>query len=647
LLLLKGERTGTGPAGSRAPAEADGPSGATEEPPRPSDNRLPYMPGIDALRAIAVLAVFFYHVGAGWMPGGFLGVDVFFVISGYLITALLLSEFGRRGHISVIAFWLRRARRLLPAVAVMIAATLLLAAIVVPEEIDRLRGDALASLFYVNNWHLILAHQSYFQQFGRPSLFLHLWSLSVEEQFYLLWPLCFAAGMSLLGRRRLVLGVIAGALLSTLLMIILFDPSNTNRVFLGTDTRAVGLLLGVALALAWHPNDLRAAAGRRAGLILDAIGLFALAMIVNDFVNVYDFQSSLYHGGFLLLALWTTLLVGVLAHPAAHLGRVLSFRVLGERPLLWLGVRSYSFYLYHWPILALTRPGLDVPLHGPLLVTLQLGATLVLADLSYRYVEQPFRHRRDSAKAPSWLVPGRVALAAGVLASVLVIGWSGIVPTGGESGVGAAQAQGPARVVLGDNGKSGGALRPGDQPQQQQQPVTQSDQGAASQAPGPGVGGPAAPKVLAIGDSVMRGAAADLVKRLGGDVVVDAEEGRQPSTYASVIDAYRTEGKLASTVVVQLGNNGPVWYADLTALRSALAGVPHVYLVNVEVPRSWQDEVNSELASFLKSWPQATLVDWHDTVSGDIGGLTYDGIHLKPAGQQLYTNLIRKALQSG
>ena len=177
--------------------------------------------------------------------------------------------------------------------------------------------------------------------------------------------------------------------------------------------------------------------------------------------------------------------------------------------------------------------------------------------------------------------------------------------------------------------------------------MTQSDQGAAPQPSGPGVGGPAAPKVLAIGDSVMRGAATDLVKGLGGDVVVDAEEGRQPSTYASVIDAYRKEGKLAPTVVVQMGNNGPVYYADLTALRSALAGVPRVYLVNVEVPRSWQDEVNSELAMFIKGWPQATLVDWHTTVSGDIGGLTYDGIHLKPAGQQLYTNLVRKALQSG
>src|SRR4051812_13975229 len=288
---------------------------------RPQDKRLPYMPGIDALRAIAVLAVFFYHVNTGgWMSGGFLGVDVFFVISGYLITALLLSEYRRAGHLDVLRFWMRRARRLLPAVAVMIAVTLVLAAIVIPGDVPSLRGDALASLFYVNNWHLILSDQSYFEQFARPSLFLHLWSLSVEEQFYLLWPLAFAAGMKLLGRKRLLLGALAGAGLSTLLMIILFSPASPNRDFYGTDTRAVGLLLGVALAMVWHPSRLRPITGTGARWILDGVGVLALAMILRTFLEVHDFDPSLYHGGFLLLAFWTALLVGVLAHPAARLG---------------------------------------------------------------------------------------------------------------------------------------------------------------------------------------------------------------------------------------------------------------------------------------------------------------------------------------
>jgi peptidoglycan/LPS O-acetylase OafA/YrhL len=561
------------------------------------------MPGIDALRAVAVLAVFFYHTGAGWMPGGFLGVDVFLVISGYLITALLLSEVRSTGHLNVGRFWLRRARRLLPAVGVMIAVTLLVAALLVPEDIADLRGDALASLGYVNNWHLILSDQTYFEQFERPSLFLHLWSLSVEEQFYLLWPLLFAAGLALFGRRRLLLGVLAGALASTLLMILLFDPGHDPlRVFYGTDTRAVGLLIGVALALVWHPNDLRRSAGPGAGWILDAVGVLALAFILWDFLGIHDFDPGLYRGGFLLLAIGTGLLLAVLAHPAARLGAI-----LGNAPMLWLGLRSYSFYLWHWPVLALTRPGIDVDLWNPLLVALQLAATLVLADLSYRYVEQPFRQKRDAPAAPPWLPIGRPALAAGVVAIVLFIGWSGVV-SGGGAGRGAELAEA-------------------------------AEEGETTEATG------RVPEVLAIGDSVMVGAAGTLERRLGPGAVVDASEGRQPMDYPEVVDTYRQAGKLPDAVVVQIGNNGPVFSEDMERLREALAGVPSVYLVNVEVPRSWEGEVNEQLAEAVGEWPEATLLDWYGIAAGD-SDLTYDGVHLTPEGQREYGDLIAGAVSS-
>jgi peptidoglycan/LPS O-acetylase OafA/YrhL len=581
---------------------------------RPQDHRLPYMPGIDALRAIAVLAVFFYHVSTGgWMPGGFLGVDVFFVISGYLITALLLSEYRRAGHLDVLRFWLRRARRLLPAVAVMIAVTLVAAAIFTPGDVSGLRGDAVASLFYVNNWHLVLSDQSYFQEFARPSLFRHLWSLSVEEQFYLLWPLVFAAGMTLFGKRRLLIGVLAGAVASTVLMIILFDPSgDSSRVFYGTDTRGVGLLLGVALAMVWHPSRLRPITGRGARWILDGVGVLALVMIVRTFLDVRDFDPGLYRGGFLMLAVWTALLVAVLAHPAARLGRV-----LGNPPLVWLGLRSYSFYLWHWPVLALTRPGIDVPMHGPLLVALQLGVTLALADLSYRYVEQPFRQRRDSKAAPSWLGVGRPALAAGVAATVIIVGWSGLVSGGKTPGLQAELANAKARSgATGSNVGGGGVIRPSRDP----------------------------PEVLAIGDSVMAGAAGTLRREFGGDAIVDAMESRQPTDYPAIVDRYRDAGLLPDHVVVQIGNNGPVWYDELAALREALAGVDHVYLVNVEVPRSWEGEVNSELDEFVGEWPQATVLDWH-SAAADNADLTYDQIHLTPDGEALYASLITHAIK--
>src|SRR5215204_2707638 len=310
---------------------------------RPQDHRLPYMPGIDALRAIAVLAVFFYHVSTGgWMPGGFLGVDVFFVISGYLITALLLGEYRRAGHLNVLRFWLRRARRLLPAVAVMIAVTLVVAAILTPGDISGLRGDALASLSYVNNWHLVLSDQSYFQEFARPSLFRHLWSLSVEEQFYLLWPLVFAAGMTLFGKRRLLIGVLVGAVASTVLMIILFDPSgDAARVFYGSDTRAVGLLLGVALAMVWHPSRLRQITGRGARWILDGAGVLALVMILRFFLDAHDFDPGLYRGGFLMLAFWTAPArgrAGAPRGPARKGARQSAARVAGPAELQLLPV---------------------------------------------------------------------------------------------------------------------------------------------------------------------------------------------------------------------------------------------------------------------------------------------------------------------
>jgi peptidoglycan/LPS O-acetylase OafA/YrhL len=395
---------------------------------RPQDHRLPYMPGIDALRAIAVLAVFAYHAGVGWMPGGFLGVDVFFVISGYLITSLLLAEYRRGGHISLGRFWVRRARRLLPAVGVLIAATMVVAAIVEPERIDALRGDALASLTYVANWHFIFDHQSYFEQFQRPSLFRHLWSLSVEEQFYLFWPLVFAAGMKLGGRRRLLVGVLAGALASVALAWVLFDPQDASRVYYGTDTHAVGLLLGVALALVWGPWDLRRGSpGRWTGPVLDAVGVLALGYVVLSFLEVHDYDLGLFHGGYLWLALCTAILIGVLAHPAARLGGMLA-----RPPMVWLGLRSYSFYLWHWPVLALTRPGIDVSMPRGFLIPLQLLAVLALAELSYRFVERPFRRPRRAAEGGSSGREryGRPVLLAGVLAVVFLVGWSGIVSSG-------------------------------------------------------------------------------------------------------------------------------------------------------------------------------------------------------------------------
>jgi peptidoglycan/LPS O-acetylase OafA/YrhL len=592
---------------------------------RPQDKRLPYLPGIDALRALAVLAVFFYHAGLGWMPGGFLGVDLFFVISGYLITSLLLSEYRRGGHIRLGQFWLRRAKRLLPAVGVFIAVTMIVAAIVTPEDISQLRGDAVASLFYVANWHFIFAHQSYFEQFQRPSLFRHLWSLSVEEQFYLFWPLAFAAGMTLFGRRRLLVGVIAGALASVLLAWILFDPGGDNsRLYYGTDTHAVGLLAGVALALVWSPLGVRRqSVGRLVGPMLDAIGVLALGYIVLSFLHVHDYDLGLYHGGYLTLAIVTAVLLAVLAHPAARLGRL-----IGQPPMLWLGLRSYSFYLWHWPVLVLTRPGIDVSIPRGVLVPLQLLAVLALADLSYRFVELPFRGKTKMPGLPdNWLRAGRPALLVSVAAVVVLVGWSGLA--GSETqhlqpGLATASTETFARVNVraaprrsatghrGANGKEAG------------------------QPP---------PRIVAFGDSVMIGAKEQLAARLGSRFSMNAKISRQADEFIALARRLKAGGSHPDDLIIQMGNNGPLYSGEMEKLRKATSNAKQIFLINDHAPVDWVGQSNSEIAEAAETWPHTTLIDWAATAKSR-DGLTWDGLHLTPTGAGIYTRLIAAAVHA-
>jgi peptidoglycan/LPS O-acetylase OafA/YrhL len=593
---------------------------------RPLDKRFPYLPGIDALRALAVLAVFFYHSSVGWMPGGFLGVDVFFVISGYLITSLLLREFRRGGHVRLGRFWLRRARRLLPAVGVLIAVTMIVAAIVEPDRIDQLRGDAIASLAYFANWHFILGHQSYFEQFQRPSLFTHLWSLSVEEQFYLFWPLVFAAGMKLFGRGRLLLGVVAGALASVVLAWILFDPgSDASRVYYGTDTHAVGLLAGVALAMVWSPIELRRRrTGPLVGPILDVVGVLALAYILLSFLHVHDYDLALWHGGYLWLALVTALLLAVLAHPAARLGGL-----LGQAPVLWLGLRSYSFYLWHYPVLMLTRPGLDVSLPRGVLVPLQLLAVLALADLSYRFVELPFRGKAKLPALPEgWLRVARPALLVGVLAIVALIGWSGLFAASNRR-IDAAAAStasfarvsarpvptGPDRISAG-----GGA----------------GNRGRAASSP-------PSPRIVALGDSVMIGAKDKLAARLGPGFSMSAEVGRQAGDFVAIAQRLKREGHHPQALIIQMGNNGPLYGDEMEDLRKATSEVGQLFLIDDHAPVSWVGESNHALAEAARDWPHTTMIDWKP-VADSHEDLLWDGIHLTPGGAGLYARLVSAAV---
>ena len=350
---------------------------------------LPYSPGLDGLRAVAVTCVLVFHDGLPWSPGGFIGVDLFFVISGFLITSLLLVDFDRRGRVGLGEFYLRRARRLLPALYLLLAAVTMYCALFLRGELESLRGQVLSAIAYVTNWYFIVVHQSYFQALGRPPLLLHLWSLAVEEQYYIVWGLVLAIVLPRLGRRRrpLAIGLLVGIVVSTVLMAALYDPfGDPSNVYYGTITHAAPLLVGSLLALYWSPLRLRTTITAGAVSMLDVVGVLALVGFIWFVVNASESATWMYRGGFLVVALLGAVLIAVAVHPASRVGKA-----LGWSPVLWVGVRSYSIYLWHWPVFMLTRPKLDVPLTGVALLVVRLAITLALADLAYRFVETPIR----------------------------------------------------------------------------------------------------------------------------------------------------------------------------------------------------------------------------------------------------------------
>ena len=595
----------------------------------PYRSELPYAPGLDGVRAIAVAAVLLYHGRLAWLPGGFLGVDVFFVLSGYLITSLLLAQHRRTGRINLGQFWLGRARRLLPAAILVIAVCLAVGVLFLRADLAKIRSDALASLLYVNNWHQILASDSYFAAFSRPSLLQHYWSLSVEEQFYLVWPLVLAGGLAISRRRWVVCGAIVAATISVALMALLYHSgTDPSRVYYGTDTRAAPLMIGSIMAFGWPFGLMRTRTGRHAPAVLDGVGLAALVALVLAMHSWQYFDPFLYHGGFLTVALLAAALIAVAVHPASTVGLV-----LGTRPLRWIGQRSYGIYLWHWPVMALTRPGIDLTWSTWILVPMQIAITLVLATLSYRYVEMPVRRGRAWRSLRGWLarIRPRQRLVAGTAAAVVACGVIAIVAlvpvTPARSPLASlASAATPTPVVHANGGGPASVA------------VVAAGRRGSSSHPRPIVGG-----VLAVGSSVMLAAEPVLQHRLHASV--DAVVGRSNAAIIGRLQFYRHAATLPPNVVVQIGDNGPVFGSTIARLRAALRGVPHVVLVNVREPEaSWEGEVNAALVRSARSWPEAIVADWRSASANQ--ALLWDGVHPDPAGQAVYANVVARSLDA-
>jgi peptidoglycan/LPS O-acetylase OafA/YrhL len=362
--------------------------------PEPVQRSRRYMPGLDGLRAIAVLGVIAFHLEWDWAQGGLLGVGVFFTLSGYLITDILLNQV-RRGGIELVPFWLARARRLLPALFVMLVLVTAWVTVIGPHQPGDFRTAVLSAAGYVNNWWLILHDVSYFARFEAPGPLNHLWSLSIEEQFYIVWPFLLMLGTRLFVeakgasalRPRLAVLTLAFAFVSAILMAVLYHPSlDPSRVYYGTDTRAQELLFGAALAMVWPSRQLRSRIRPRARLTVELAGVAGLATIALMLWQTSEFDPFLYRGGFALLAIGTALAVASLTHPASRLGPI-----VGCLPMRWIGERSYGIYLWHFPVIVLTSP--SGPHEADLLRSLyQLALIFAIAELSWRYVENPIRH---------------------------------------------------------------------------------------------------------------------------------------------------------------------------------------------------------------------------------------------------------------
>jgi peptidoglycan/LPS O-acetylase OafA/YrhL len=631
--------------------------------------RVPYVPALDGLRAIAVIAVLLYHANLGWIPGGFLGVEIFFVISGYLITLLLVSEHEQSGKLSFRRFWFRRARRLLPAVFALLLVVSLTVVLFVREQAARTRGDVVAGLTYTTNWYLTFTNSSYFESFGRPPMLQHLWSLAVEEQFYLVWPLVLAFLLWSCKRRpeRMVVPMLAMVVVSTVLMAVLYNPADPSAVYYGTDTRAAGLILGAAFALFWRPGYLDRGPVAARGRTLDLVGLAGLAVLALIMATMGDQDALLYRGGFLVVGIATLACIAMATHPGSLMSRFLSIR-----PIVWVGTRSYAIYLWHWPVYVLTRPGIDVPWSPGFTLVVRLVITGVLAELSYRLIESPIRNgairrwltrlyrargeeRRRRLRTTRWVT-------AGIVAAILV------------SIVGLAEARPQASAVQRSIEAGQSALA-----STQTSIASSPDQGVAPEAsvvtvatttiPGATTAAPAsvapaatppttaapttvpttAPPVhpigtIAVGDSVMLGAAPQLKGVLGDDSYIDARVGRQFREAVSMVDAWAASGQLGNTVIVHLGNNGTVDADTVDAVLDRLGNVPKVLVVNVRVDRAWQDSVDAILAARVPAHKNAALVDWFAASDGHPEYFYDDQTHLRPAGAQAYAAMIKAAL---
>ena len=629
---------------------------------------LTYIPSLDGIRALSVLAVIVYHANKLWLPGGFLGVEVFFVISGYLITLLLLAESEKSGTVSLKQFWLRRARRLLPALWVVVLGVVVFAALFQREILGTLRGDVIAALFYGFNWFQVWVGTSYFTSFEFVPL-RHLWSLAVEEQFYLIWPVVMLV-VAKFGKRRLPIVSAVFVLIAVALAVytgVVYQPgvistiadtpeqfmslfgqsvSRVDYLFLGTITRSSGLLLGAALAIWWRPWLLQNSRAGESKLydIVGFGGLAALAFMMWRFNTVIEGTDGgtvgydlLFRGGFFLTDIASVALIAAAVHP----GSKLIARGLSNPILVWLGRRSYGFYLFHWPVFQFYRRFAGQGLTPYEFVVLVLLA-LALTELSYRYIETPVRQGAISRWWIEFRQPAYGAQLVRRQRRIVLTALVSLLPVFGVVSLATARVQlDEIAQNLSDNeGNTVDLLSGG-------QTVGGGELAAATTIVGQVVTGTTTLDgqvidVLAIGDSVMLGAANVLTQR---GVTVDALKSRPYRQALEIANYMKSVNRLGSVVVIHLGTNNTVDEKTLDEIMVPLRDVPLVLFVTVHVPSEVRQNTNNRRINELPArYENVKVLDWYAIATAHPEYLYSDKIHIRPEGQKVYADLMMQAI---